>query len=308
MPVELLYYRPWRGRLATPVRSVWPIARLSLAMMFRRRLFWVLYGLSMIIFCVFFFGQYMLFWAETQLGEGRVPVLGMLVRPQYLINLFRDSLKFNGTGETYRNFFWYQGYMAMIVLALAGSLLIGNDIRHGSLSFYLSKPLSGRHYLAGKFLAVAVFINLLTTLPALVLFVQYGLLDTYDYFSDSGHLILGILGYGLVLTIVLSLLLIAMAVAVRKTVPLIMIWTGIFFFFRRLGEALVDGFHFDPRWKLIDLWNDTYLVGNALLDLDLKKIPGQHPSLTEASLVLLAVSATCLIYLIRRIRAVEVVS
>jgi hypothetical protein len=120
--------------------------------------------------------------------------------------------------------------------------------------------------------------------------------------------VLGILGYGLILTVVLSLVLIAMAVAVRKTVPLIMIWTVLFFFFRRLGEALVDRLHFDPRWKLIDLWNDTYLVGNALLDLDLQTIPGRHPSLTEASLVLLVVSASCLIYLIRRIRAVEVIS
>jgi ABC-2 type transport system permease protein len=304
--VQLLYYRPWRGRLSSPVWSIWPVARLSLTMMFRRRLFWALYALAMIIFCLFFFGQYLMFWAETQMTEGPVRVGAVTFRPQSLMTTFRGVLKLNGTGETYRNFFWYQGYMAMIVLALAGSLLIGNDIRHGSLSFYLSKPLSGRHYLTGKFLAVAVFINLLTTIPALVLFVQYGLLDTYDYFSSNAHLLLGILGYGLVLTVVLGLLLIATAVAMRKTVPLIITWTTLFFFCRRIAEALVVWLGYDPRWKLIDLWNDMYLVGNSFLDMELPS-KERNPSLEEASLVLVALSVACLIYLIRRIRAVEIV-
>ena len=73
----------------------------------------------------------------------------------------------------------FQGYMVMIVLALAGSILVGNDLRFGSLPFYLSKPLSRRHYLLGKAVAVGVFINLMTTLPALMLFIQYGLLDSW---------------------------------------------------------------------------------------------------------------------------------
>jgi ABC-2 type transport system permease protein len=304
--VQLLYYRPWRGRLSSPLFSIWPIARLSLALMFRRKLFWALFGLSMFIFCLFFFGQYMMFWAEAQVDDSRVPLLG--VSPQRLFQIFRNILKLNGTGETYRNFIWYQGYMAMIVLALAGSLLVGNDIRHGSLSFYLSKPLSGRHYLAGKFLALAVFINLLTTLPALVLFVQYGLLDEYDYFSRNWPLLFGILGYGLLLTVVLGLLLVATAVAMKKTVPLIMTWTTLFFFFRRLAEALVDRLGYDPRWRLIDLWNDMYLAGNAMLRMNPQSVgTGRQPELSEVYLVLGAVCLTCLVYLIRQIRAVEIV-
>ncbi len=288
--------------------SVWPIARLSLALMFRRRLFWIIYALSMIIFCLFFFGQYMLFWAQSQLSDsGQVPVLGMSVKPEWLVTTFRDRLKFNGSGDMYRNFIWYQGYMAMIVLAFAGSLLVGNDVRHGSLTFYLSKPLSGRHYLAGKFLAVGVFINLLTTIPALALFIQYSVLAEHDYFGENWPLLFGILGYGLVLTVVLGLLLIATATALRQTVPLIMTWATIFFFFRRLAEALVDRLGYDPNWRLIDLWNDMYLLGNAALGINLDTLRRQ-PSLTAASVVLGVVSVSCLIYLIRRIRAVEVVS
>ena len=80
----------------------------------------------------------------------------MPIQPGDLIELLADRLKLNGSAETYRNFIHYQGYMVMIVLALAGSVLVGNDFRYGSLPFYLSKPLRRWHYLLGKGLAVAV--------------------------------------------------------------------------------------------------------------------------------------------------------
>jgi len=288
------------------VWTVWSVARLSLTMVFRRKLFWVLYVLALFIFLLFFFGQYLLFFAETQ-TEPRVSFGGVSFPTRSLISLFRQVLKLNATAQMYLNLFWYQGYMVMVVLALAGAVLIGNDIRFGSLPFYLSKPMSARHYLLGKCLAIMVFVNLMTTLPALCLFVQYGLLSSYDYFTESGHLLGGILAYGLILSSFLALALIATAVAVRRTVPLIMTWTTVFFFFRRLAEALVDRLYYDPRWRLIDLWNDLYLVGSACMGVDVDSLQRQ-PALTETMLVLLAVSVLCLTYLIRRIRAVEVVS
>jgi hypothetical protein len=308
--VQLLYYRAWRGRLSSPHRSVWPIARLSLSLIDRRWLFLILYGLALLMFLLFFFGQYLLFAAESELESGgSLTVTGFTVTPQRLVDIFRKALKFNGSGETYRNYIWFQGYMTMIILALAGTLIVGNDFRHGSLSFYLSKPLTGRHYFAGKFLAVAVVINRLTTLPALVLFFQYALLAEYDYFSDEWPLLFGIIGYGMVLTVVLGVLVLATAVAVRRTVPLIMIWTTLFFFFRVLSGSLVDQLGWNARWKLIDLWNDMYILGNAMLGLDAKNLGrGAHPELLEAALVLGVVSVSCLIYLIRQIRAVEIVS
>src|SRR5205823_3793311 len=132
----------------------------------------------------------------------------------------------------------------------------------GSLPFYLAKPVSRWHYLAGKALAVAVFVNLLTTLPALVLFVQFGLLSGWDYFADKALLALGIVAYGAVLTASLSTVLLAAAMWLRKTVPLVMVWTTLFFFCRVVTEVLVRGLSFDKHLRLFDLWNDTYLVGS----------------------------------------------
>ena len=119
---------------------------------------------------------------------------------------------------------------------------------------------------------------------------------------------LGILGYGLVLTVPLTPLLLATATCLRRTVPLIMTWTTLFFFCRLLAGALVDGLHFDVRWRLLDLWNDLYLLGNACLRLDPLKIrPAPQPPWYEAALVLGGVCLTCLSYLVLRVRAVEIV-
>jgi ABC-2 type transport system permease protein len=299
---QLLHYRPWRGELRPPAASVWPVARTALSMVVRRKLFWVLYGLGLLFFLLFFFGQYMLAFASAQVPEpgGRGGGMGDLVA------LLQKSLQLDGSGEHYRTFFGYQGYIVMVILALAGSIIIGNDLRFGSLPYYLAKPLGRRHYLAGKGLAIAVFVNVLTTAPALVLFVQYGLLYSWDYFTAKGYLAFGILAYGAVLTTSLSLILLATAMWVRKTVPLIMVWSTLFFFCRVVTDALVSGLHFDPRWRLFDLWNDTVVVGSRCLGVDPPSVAGQ-PATVEAALVLVGVSLLCLTYLTLRIRAVEVV-
>ena len=122
---------------------------------------------------------------------------------------------------------------------MAGSVLVGNDFQFGSLPFYLSKPLSPWHYLAGKCLAVAAIVNLMTTVPALALYFQYGVLTSWDYFLEDWRLLFGILGYGLELTICLSLMLVATAGWLRRTVPMIMAWTTIFIFLRNVQALQV---------------------------------------------------------------------
>jgi hypothetical protein len=292
--------------------------------MLRRRLFWILYLLSLAVFLMFFFGQYLLSWAESQTGEAAVTVGFVRTEPGRIIALLRDALKLNGSPETFRNFFWWQCSTVTIVLALAGSLVVGNDFQYGSLPFYLSKPLGRWHYVLGKCLAVAVFVNATTTLPALVLFVQYGVLDRWQYFVADGialplfgvmlwlpvnPLLLGILGYGLLLTVCLSLLLVATAIWLRRTVPILMAWTTLFVFLRLLSSALVDGLKADPNWRLLDLWNDAHLVGNVLLGISADAIrPQPQPNVTLAFLVLTCSCLLCLTYLNQRIRAVEIVS
>ena len=288
--------------------GVMAMARNSLLLMVRRRLFWGLFALGVLVFFFFFYGQYLIVWLTTQVPGGTVPIAGFKVNIADLLK-FLDRLALNGTAHTFGNLIWFQGYVVVIVLALAGSVLIGNDFAHGSLPFYLSKPIGRRHYLLGKALAIAAIINLYTTLPALILFVQAGLLfDWTTYYLDNIPLLLGILGYGALLTVVLSLLLLATSISVRKTAPMVMLWMGLFVFARLMAGWLVDGLKYDERFRLIDLWNDLYLLGLWCLDAPPETIrPQPQPPFLDAALVVAGVCAACLLYLRKRVQAVEII-
>jgi ABC-2 type transport system permease protein len=277
----------------------------------RRKLFWGLYSVSAMIFMLFFYGQYLLSWLDTQikdepirLGSGLV---GVTLKPKDVLPVLEKVLHLDGSGYTFRNFFNFEAQIIMIVLTLAGAILVGNDFRYGSLPFYLSKPLHRWHYLIGKFLTVGVFINLMTTIPALVLFGECGMVKTWDYYGDHVRLLFGIIAYGAVLTVTLGLLLLATACGLRRIVPMIMVWTAIFVFGRLLVEALLFAVHFDGHVRLLDLWNDLYLVGNWCLGMSRESAPSQpQPPIWQAALVLAAICIACVLYLNRRIQAVEV--
>lgn len=305
----LLRYRPWRGELHGPVWSALAMARVSLRLMFRRRLLWGLFALGLLVFSFFFYAQYLVVWITTQLTTETVRFAGIPVTVGDLTK-FLGRLSLNGTDHTFGNFIWFQGYVLVIVLALAGSVLVGNDFFHGSLPFYLAKPIGRWHYVLGKCLAIGAFVNLMTTLPAVVLWVQAGLLyDWQTYYGNNLGLLAGVFGYGLVLTVTLSLLVVATAVWVRRTVPLVMVWMGLFVLLRLFAHLLVDELRFDPRWRLIDLWNDLYLVGLWCLRVDPGTIrPQPMPAFGEAALVVGGVCVASLLYLRKRVQAVEIVS
>src|SRR5687768_16127172 len=100
-------------------------------MVFRRKLVWALYALALFMFLMLFFGQYLLFFAETQ-ADDRVRVVVMSIDSRARIDRLRRVMKLNASAEMYLNVFWWQGYMVMVVLALAGSILVGNDLRYRS--------------------------------------------------------------------------------------------------------------------------------------------------------------------------------
>ena len=310
MPAQtdtLLRYRPWRGTLRGPGWAALAMARTSVRLMARRRLYWGLFALVLLVFFFFFYGQYLLAWLPGQLGD-TVTVANVKV-PVANFTKFLDRLNLNGSAHTFGNFVWFEGYVVVILLALAGSILVGNDFHHGSLPFYLAKPIGRWHYVLGKCLGVGAVINLATTIPAVILWLEAGLLaDWKTYYLDNLDLLAGILGYGLVLTVCLSLLVVATAVWVRQTVPMVMVWMGVFVLLRMLAAWIVDGLRADPEWRLIDLWNDLYLVGMWCLQVDPATVrPQPQPAYWQAALVVGGVCATSALYLRRRVQAVEVI-
>jgi len=316
-----LQYRPWSGSSRAALWSVWPIARVALGLLLRRRLFWFLYACALLIFLMFFFGSLFFDWAQTQLGDAPVQLGKLKVDSGKAMDFVRQQLRvLSGTRETYATFFGLQGPMTVIVLCLSGAVLVGNDFAQRGVPFFLAKPIRPWHYLAGKFLAIAIVINLLSTVPALVLFGQQTsndwnyLLDP-DFFIKTGGkgvagwpLLAGIVAYCGLLTLVLGLILLTTAALVHRTMPLILVWASLFLFLRALSQALVDGLRYDVHWRLIDLWNSLGLLGQAFLGFEHEDVnPKLQPSFAAAAMVLGGVCVICLILLRRRMMRLEIV-
>lgn len=284
-------YRGWSNRLRPAWVSVWPIAWTGLRLVLRRKLFWLLLGITLINFLFLFATIYL----KAQI---RVENPGLM---RFVDNVL-DSV--TGTGKTYRDFMAAQGTVTMLMLAFAGEVLVGNDYRHGGLTFYLSRRIARRHYVLGKLLGIGLLVQLTTTLPALVLYLEYGLLtDSAVYFRENSRILLGILGYGLVMGAALSLVLFAMAAWLERTVPLVMGWTCLFVLLPVIGVILRNVYD-DRRWHLLAFWRDIRLIGSWCFGA----VEGRdEPVLAAAVAVVLVVCAAAALVAIPRVQAVKVV-
>ncbi len=290
MAVELAGYREWAGRRRSPWWTCWPIVRTGLNMILRRWIFWVLIGLGLLNFLFNFAFVYLkaTLTVQSEAAGG-----------------FLDRYRVTGTGEAYADFMFGQASITALLLAFAGSMLIGNDYRQGGLIYYLSRRTERRHYVVGKLLTVGAVVTLITTVPALALYAEYGLLsNSLDYFLNHPRILAGILGYGVVLAVVQSLLLFAIAAWVPRTVPLVMTWLGIFVLLKGLAEALraIDD---NRHWLLLGVWDDMHRLGRWCFG---SLEAGRIPTAPQCLGVLAGVCVICLVLIVRRVRAVEVVT
>src|SRR5262245_60448454 len=170
MPIELAGYRRWQGPVRPPRLACWPIVRTAVILVLSRKIFWLLFAVGLLLF----FRLFVIIYIKAQLTVEN-PVFSR----------FLDRFELTGTGEAYQRFMFFQGAVTMLLLAFAGSMLIGSDYQQGGLVFYLSRPIGRRHYIVGKLMAIASVVLLITTIPALALYVEYGLFSkSLDYFRD----------------------------------------------------------------------------------------------------------------------------
>ncbi len=291
MPNDSAHYRSWSEKLRSPWFSVWAIARTGVLLVLRRKLFWLLLGLAALNFLFMF----AVIYVKAQISEQN-PGLR-----RFVDNILESVA---GTGTTYRDFMFAQGTVTMLLLAFAGEMLVGSDHRQGGLKFYLSRRLDTWHYVLGKLLTIGLLVSLTTTIPALILYVEYGLLtDSLTYFRENLQILFGILGYGLVLSVVLSLLLFALASWLQRTVPLIMSWACIFVFLPALG-VLMRELYDDRRWLWLMLWRDVRILGSWCFN-DLSR--RDEELFVGAVVVVAVVCIGSILAFIPRVRAVKVV-
>ena len=294
MTLESVRYRGWSQQLRPTWLSCWPIARTGLILVLRRKMFWFFLAMALFNFLFLFATIYLKAQIRAQ-------------NPGFQRFLDRVLSNVTGTGETYRDFMFAQGTVTMLLLAFAGALLVGDDLQHGGVMFYLSRRLGRWHYVVGKLLSIGLLVSMTTTVPALILYIEYGLLmNSISYFQENLGILRGILGYGLVMAVSLSLLLFALTSWLRDTVPVVMSWACVFVLLPALGRLLA-GVYDDRYWELLILWQDVRLLGTWCFGgIDnAREIQLLHPAIA----VVVGVCIVSTVALIPRVvRAVKVVT
>lgn len=294
MPIDIARYHGWEGTLGTPWRGVLALVRVGLLQVFRRKSYWLVLGLGLLQFLAF----WAVIWAVTQARElpddarrGMLEIFGFSAEPT------------PGKENGYTMFIERQSIVVMILLTFTGSVLVGGDFRNGVLPFYLSRAIDRRHYIAGKLLTVGVLVSLLTTLPALLLFVEYGMFTTsFGYWVKHWRIPLGLLFYGFVLATVLSILLVTLSAYLQRVAPIAITWASLFVLLRLLrGLMRGSGIY----WGLIDPWRDMHFVGR--LAFDQFRSDDERQFAYYAAGLLTLVCGIALAALVCRVRAVEVV-
>lgn len=270
-----LEYRPWVGAKNPWWYGSFAIARESLLVLGKRKLFWGLYSLAMIAFLFYFFGQYLFFWLAELQSEEMVKIGGFgRANPGDLLQFLRNALKMDGSPETFRNFIAIESRTLILVLIFAGVNLVGDDLTQGTMPFYSSRPKGIIKYLLGKFLAASFLVFLLIPLPSILLFIEICLLDSWDYLFGSFRTLVGILGYSLLINLGLVLPFLVSAALLRGTINIILFWSGVFFLLPALVLVMVETLKFDIAFRMFDYWYCLERLGEKCL--------GAQPVLVQA--------------------------
>jgi hypothetical protein len=295
MEIDQSHYHGWEGRLQTPWAACLSIVRVALVQVFRNKAYWFLLFLGALRFVAF----WSIIYAVTQLAI-----------PQDVRERLLDRFGFSAnTGDSqnngYINFIQGQSVIVMILLAFSGSLLVGTDFRQKTLPFYLARRIDKQHYIAGKLLAVSALVAILTVVPALLLFFEYGMFAASTaYWIDNWRIAAAVLAFGAVICIVNSILLVTISAYLQKIVPITITWATLFLLLGRLGDYMYSNTE-NANWRLLDPWRCMRLVGRLCFG-DFRT-QSDEVLAWRALLILSVLCAAALAALVYRVRAVDVV-
>jgi ABC-2 type transport system permease protein len=122
----------------------------------------------------------------------------------------------------------WQLISVLVIVTAVGPSLISEDLRARALQLYYSRPLTRVDYLAGKLLVVAVFVAMVTLVPALLLYVVGLVLSRSPLTAiETGRTLFGIVAGCAVTTLVTGALVLACSSLSRRSAYVAVAWASI---------------------------------------------------------------------------------
>jgi ABC-2 type transport system permease protein len=213
-----------------------------------------------------------------------------------------------------------QGMSAFFLTLLIGPPLVSRDMTNNALPLYLCRPFSRAEYVIGKMSVLLILLSLITWIPSLLLFLFQSYLEGWSWFTGNLRIAGAIFVGSWIWILLLALMSLAISSWVKWRIAASAALIGVFFIPTAFGEAINNIFmtragHLIGLPNLIKAaWSGLFgtfvqqsgrirgFVGGRRVYVDLFE-----PPLWASWLVLVVICACCLLLLVRKIRAYEVV-
>jgi ABC-2 type transport system permease protein len=296
-------YARWEGDRERRVPGVWVIfergVSAAITALFKRKMFAQL--LTLVGFAPFLFAvgiMYATFYFKN------TPEFAELAR-----NLEEMSTMVSPTPDTVWGFlFVAQKWVSLALCVVIGAGLIAEDRRSNALELYLSRPLTVRQYVLGKFAVMAFFLSLISVVQVVLGIGVQMLLTGPDVDKQLGYLDLmwrGALAASLGVTL-LSLLVLAASSLAQRARNAAILWIGFMIVVDGLLAGMLTEVFRAPNMQLVSIgFNVSQLMAWILqnpaeLDPDV--------SVGMSAMVLGGWALLSLGVVLRRVRPVEIVA
>jgi ABC-type transport system involved in multi-copper enzyme maturation permease subunit len=247
MTIRDLGYRPYDGARLPPSNNTWVMLRQSL------RRAWGSWLVKLATFLSF----------GPPLIIAAIVVAGRLFVREMQGDADADPIE---AGRTLRTLFSIQLWLFVSMITVgAGASAIAEDLTYRAFQFYFAKPVTRPQYLAGRMLAVGIWVFAVTFLPAL--FVDIALVGTAprETAIEQLALLLPCLAFSLVTALVMASGSVAISSLSTSRALTMSAWVVVFFVPYVLA-AIVDAIvtaaaHDEEGWPWLYLGSLTGLLG-----------------------------------------------
>ena len=208
------------------------------------------------------------------------------------------------TTETFRQFLGQQEIFVFFITVYVGAGLIANDRRANALQIYLSKPLTRTEYIFGKLAVLAVFLLLVTWVPAIVLLiVQIAFAGNFAFFRNNAFLFPAITLFACIQVSVVAVTMLALSSLSNSSRYVGILYTAVIFF----SQSIYGVVYVVTRSSALS-WISVPANLTQLGDVIFRLRPQYETPWVVSLLVIVVVVIASGLVLERRVRGVEVVA
>lgn len=285
MAVYKRTYKPYAGALTNPLLRFLVVQRYAFKTVSRSRLlnsgYMVCFIPVIFVICALYLNQ-------------NASVLG-LVRQQ------PGFLKIDGS--FFMNVLGFQGVLAGILTAFIGPSLVAPDLVNGSLSLYMSRPISRGEYILGKGAVIGTLAGAITLLPALLMFFIQSSLVGWNWMLNNIYLLTASIFICSIIIAIFTLLGLAMSALVRWKIVAGALILAVFAIGKGFG-AMIDSVMRTNSGNYLDLQTLIQIVAMDMFHTTPQS--SDYVSVWSAWIALIAICGLLLWILNRKLRVCEV--